>query len=156
LSFLIDHAASGLLAPNRDMLVSAIFPSLSGAAKFDFVPEETIFDEFRGSAIVTLAGDRAPFATSGQTLKASAIGYQVVRVDVDTKQVREFIYNTKGKPASRIDKQEAGDAIERPVDAKFAPDGSLYILDMGRMRMRGGHVKITGKSGRLYRLTPLP
>lgn len=156
LSFLIDHGASGLLAPNRETLVSGVFPALAGAAKFDFVPEESQFREFRGSAIVALAGDRAPFATSGLALKGTDIGYQVMRVDVDTRQVKEFIHNTKGKPSSRIDKKEAGDAMERPIDVKFAPDGSLYILDFGRMRMRGGREETTDKTGRLYRLTPLP
>jgi glucose/arabinose dehydrogenase len=155
LAFLIDHGASGLLAPNRDTLVSAAFPSLSGAAKFDFVPEETPFREFRGNAIVGMSGDRAPFASGGQPLRGT-VGFEVVRVDMDTRQVKQFIFNTKGKPKSRIDKTEAGDAMERPIDIKIAPDGSMYILDFGQMRLRGGNPEITRRSGRLYRLTPLP
>jgi glucose/arabinose dehydrogenase len=155
LSFLIDHTASGLLAPNRDTLVSAVFPSLSGAAKFDFVPDGSPFHDYAGSAIVALSGDRAPFATNGQQLKTST-GYVVVRVDVDTKQVMDFIHNTKGKPASQIPKNEVGDAMERPVDVKFAPDGTMYILDFGRLRMRGGRPQVTERTGRLYRLMPLP
>ncbi len=156
LSALIDHGASNLLAPNRDALVNGVFPALSGAAKFDFVSDESVFREFRGNALVALSGDRAPFATNGQQLKGIDIGYKVVSVDVDTKQVRDFIHNTKGKPASAIAKNEVGDAMERPVDVKFAPDGTLYILDFGRMRMRGGREEIIAKTGRLYRLAPLP
>jgi glucose/arabinose dehydrogenase len=155
LAYLIDHGASNLLAPNRDTLVSAAFPSQSGAAKFDFVPEESPFRAFRGNAIVALSGDRAPFATGGQQLKGT-VGHEVKRVDMDTRQERPFIYNTRGAPASRIPKTEAGDAMERPVDVKFAPDGSMYIVDFGRMRMRGGNPDVTRRTGRMYRLIPLP
>jgi glucose/arabinose dehydrogenase len=155
LSSLVDHNASNLLAPNRETLVTSVFPSLSGAAKFDFVPADGPFAEFAGNAIVALSGDTAPFATGGQRLKGP-VGYKVVRVDIDTRQYKDFIYNTKGKPASLIDKAEVGDALERPIDVKFAPDGSLYVLDLGRLRMRGGREEIAPNAGRLFRLIPLP
>jgi glucose/arabinose dehydrogenase len=155
LAFLIDHAASNLLAPNRETLVSYAFKPLSGAAKLDFVPEQSAFPEFRGSAIVALSGDRAPFATGGQPLKGT-IGYEVTKVDIDGRTAEPFVHNTKGKPASRIPRDEAGDAMERPVDVKFAPDGSLYILDFGRMQIRNGQPDIIERTGKLYRLVPLP
>lgn len=155
LSALIDRSASNLLEPKRETLVSYAFKPLSGAAKFDFVPSESAFREFRGSAIVALAGDRAPFATGGQPLKGT-IGYEVTKVDIDSRTAEPFVHNTKGKPASQIPRDEAGDAMERPVDVKFGPDGSLYILDFGRMRMRGGRSEVTERSGKLYRLVPLP
>src|SRR5207247_1162705 len=55
LSFVIDHNASnageGLIAPSyaRSTLLQASFPSLSGAAKFDFVPASgPLSQQFRG------------------------------------------------------------------------------------------------------------
>jgi glucose/arabinose dehydrogenase len=155
LTFLIDHAASGLVPPTtyRNVLLHGIFPSLSGAAKLDFVPPNSTFEAFRGSAIVALAGDRAPFATSGQKLR-DPVGYKVVRVDMYTKEVREFVHNTRDLPASKLG--IAGDALERPVDVKFGPDGNLYILDYGKMEMRGGREKITRGTGKILVLQPTP
>jgi glucose/arabinose dehydrogenase len=156
-SFLIDQNASNLLAPtpSRETLVSGVFPSLSGAAKFDFVPADGPFNEFAGNAIVALSGDRAPFATGGQRLKGP-VGFKVVRVDIDTRQAKDFVYNTKGVPASLIPKGQVGDALERPIDVKFAPDGSMYILDLGKLRMRGGREEVAPNAGRLFRLVSQP
>jgi glucose/arabinose dehydrogenase len=153
LTFLIDHATSGLVPPTqfRDVLLQGIFPSLSGAAKLDFVPPNTPFQRFQGSVIVALSGDRAPFATSGQKLR-QPVGYKVVRVDTYTKEVHEFIHNTRDLPASKLG--ISGDALERPVDVKFGPDGNLYILDYGKMEMHGGHEKITRGTGKLLILRP--
>lgn len=154
LAFLIDRAASNLLEPKRELLVSYAFPPLSGAAKLDFVSNSSLFSEFRGNAIVALNGDRAPFATAGQPLRGT-IGYEVARVDIDARTSEPFVHNTKGKPASQIARDEVGDAMERPIDVKFAPDGTLYILDFGEMRLRNGLPDITNRSGKLYRLVPL-
>jgi glucose/arabinose dehydrogenase len=41
--------------------------------------------------------------------------------------VATFIYNKSGLPTYLTDAGGFG----RPVDVKFGPDGSLYILDMG-------------------------
>ena len=156
LSTLLDLAASGL--PNasayRESLLFGVFPALSGAAKFDFAPATGPFKELRGSAIVALDGDRAPFATSGRRLKGP-IGYKVVRLDTDMKQARDFIRNTQGGPGSRINEEERDGLIERPADVKFAPDGRLYILDYGRMEMRNGKERIKPGTGKLLVLQPI-
>lgn len=152
LAFLIDHAESKLMAPDQSTLLRATFPSLAGAAKFAFAPGAGAFKDFHGNAIVALSGDRAPFATSGLKLQ-SISGYKVVRVDVDTRQVREFIRNTLGQPASRIGLK---DGLERPIDVQFAPDGSLYILDLGEMEVRDGYERIKEGTGKILRLTPTP
>ncbi|MGH7178958.1 MAG: hypothetical protein ACREJC_16395 [Tepidisphaeraceae bacterium] len=156
LSFLADHDASGLTSPAafREQLLKSAFPSLSGAAKFDFVPSSGQFPrEMRGNAIVALSGDRAPFASGGQKL-VGPVGYKLMRVDPDKRQKYEFITNTGGLPASKLPGGLV--ALERPVDAKFAPDGSLYILDMGQMSVRDGKEQIKPGSGRLFRLTVTP
>jgi glucose/arabinose dehydrogenase len=156
LSTLLDLAASGL--PNasayRESVLFGVFPSLSGAAKFDFAPATGPFKDLRGNAIVALDGDRAPFATSGRKLKGP-VGYKVVRLDTDMKQAADFIRNTRGGPGSRINSKQGAALLERPVDVKFAPDGKLYILDYGRMEMRNGKERIKPGTGKLLVLEPI-
>jgi len=149
-SFLIDHQSSGLLRPDRHTLLQATFPVQSGAAHIDFVPQNSPFFDYRGSAIVALWG-------SGQTSADPhnpPVGRKVVQLDVDSHQVRDFIYNTRGLPASILN--EWVESIERPADVKFGPDGSLYILDTGYAEYRTGrlHKTIPG-TGKVYRLERL-
>lgn len=155
LAALINREGSDLLPPDRARLLRAVFPSLSGAAKMAFVPDRAAdaFQPFRGQVIVALSGDRAPYATSGQKLVAPQ-GYSVVRVDLDSKQVEDFIFNTKRLPAHRT--KDIKDAIERPIDVKFGPDGALYILDFGYLEVEDGQEKVKPKTGKLYRLGPTP
>jgi glucose/arabinose dehydrogenase len=154
IGFLVDHSASGLLRPDRNTLMQATFPPLSGAAKMEFVPDSGPFNDYRGSAIVALAGDRAPFATSGYKL-TSPVGYKVVRVDVDNHQVKDFIRNTENVPASRQQKLE-GDALERPIDVKFGPDGAMYVLDFGQLQLKkDGREKVAPRTGRIFKLVPV-
>jgi glucose/arabinose dehydrogenase len=154
LSFLIDHDSSGLAAPNpHSNLLMAEFRPLSGAAKFDFVPASGPFSNLRQSgnvALVALSGDRAPFDTSGLKLTGPT-GYRVVQVNIDDRQVREFVRNTRGEPASRSG--DAG-ALERPIDVKFGPDGAIYILDFGQMEMKNGREQVKAGTGRIYKLAP--
>jgi hypothetical protein len=155
IGFLIDHNASnnleGLIAPPPQFL-QATFPPLSGAGRFDFVPDHGLLRAFQGQAIVPLGGDRAPFACSGRKL-VGPIGFKLVRVDLATRQVHDFIANAKRGPASEMD--EGQGLIERPVAAKFAPDGSLYIVDFGKMDVKqDGRRKIKPMSGRILRLRP--
>lgn len=152
LSFVIDHATSGLIPPDRSALLAATFQPLSGAAKLAFVPATGPFKQYAGNAIVALAGDRAPFATSGKKL-AGPVGYKVVRVDVGENKTWDFVRNTVGGPASRIKGEQIG--LERPIDVKFGPDGALYILDMGQITMDGGQARIKPGTGRVFRLEPM-
>jgi hypothetical protein len=154
-TFLIDHAASGLIpaAQPKDAL-EATLPSQSGAAGIEFVPSNTpgdAFKEFYGSALIAMSGDRAPFATGGQPLKGP-VGYKVVRLDPDKNQVNDFIRNTREGPASAFGGSE--DQLERPIDVAFGPDGSLYVLDFGRMRVKNGREDVTDGTGQVFRLSP--
>jgi len=47
LSALVDQDASGLQLERFDVLVNGVFPSLSGAAKMDFIPETGPFQGSR-------------------------------------------------------------------------------------------------------------
>ncbi len=158
LSFLIDHEASGLIspAPYRDTLLRTTFPSQSGAAKMNFVPGSSVLKEFRGEAIVTLAGDRAPFGTAGKQL-IGPIGHKVMRVDVDPsrKSMHDLIVNTSGTPGS-VSGELKKWALERPCDVKFGPDGTMYLLDFGHCTYTAsGQEKVSKGSGRIYKLVPL-
>lgn len=44
--------------------------------------------------------------------------------------------------------------MERPIDVKFGPDGSLYILDFGRIRIVDGKIKVYDGTGKIFRLIP--
>jgi len=156
LSFLIDHETSKLTAPNPNTLLAAEFPPLSGAAKFDFVPASGPFSGLRQAgmvAIVALFGDRAPFDTGGLKL-AGPTGYKLVQVNIDpSRQVRDFVRNTRLGPAS-ANGQPVG--LERPIDVKFGPDGALYILDFGQMQMRRGQEQVSAGTGRVFKLVGRP
>ncbi len=137
-------------------LVRAVFPSLSGAAKMTFVPEDTPFSEFRRQLVVALSGDRAPFAWdhASPPLKGP-IGHKVVRFDVesDQKVVHDFIRNTAGVPRSMAPGNKA-ELLERPIDVKVGPDGFIYVLDFGKAEYRTGRPSVTARTGQVFRLMP--
>jgi hypothetical protein len=87
LAVIIDQEGSGLVPPDRNALLRAIFPALSGAAKMAFIGDTAgdEFKPFRGNVIVALSGDRAPFATGGRPLVGPQ-GFKVMRVDLDSSR----------------------------------------------------------------------
>jgi hypothetical protein len=149
LTFLINHLASKLTSPEDTarQLLYGQFPWQSGAAKLDFVPSNSNLREYRGNVIVALDGDRAPFATSGQPL-TMVTGRKIVRIDINEKRPEEFIHNTRNIPASKLGNDV--EALERPNDVKFGPDGKLYILDYGRMEVKEGREKIVPGTGCIF------
>ena len=47
--------------------------------------------------------------------------------------------------------------LERPTAVKFDPrDGSMYIVDFGRMRMKGGRERVSAHTGRIFKLRVRP
>jgi len=157
-SFLIDHSASnkgeGLISPKRSSLLQGVFPSLSGAAKLDFVPPDGPLKQWRNNAIIALSGDRAPFATGGAKNFQGPIGFKVARLDMTTREVEDIVRNTRGGPASRLPRGQG--LIERPWSVKFAPNGALYIVDIGEIDYRDGRTRVKRDTGRLYILEPAP
>ncbi|MFL5554949.1 MAG: PQQ-dependent sugar dehydrogenase [Gemmatimonadaceae bacterium] len=100
-----------------------------------------------GEAFIAQFGDMTP-----KTGKVWApVGARVVRVDLKTGDVRDFIIN-KGKthgPASEIGSK----GIERPVDARFGPGGSeLYITDFGIMTVSDKGPAAREKTGVIWRV----
>lgn len=71
---------------------------------------------------------------------------------MDSRQVKDFIRNTAGVPASM---QTYGTvALERPIDVKIGPDGALYILDSGRIENKTGIPRLFPGTGRIFKLMP--
>jgi glucose/arabinose dehydrogenase len=101
-----------------------------------------------GNAFVAQFGDMSPSA--GKVLHP--VGYQVVRVDVKTGVMNEFMANrhrTRG-PASKF----GGGGIERPVAVRFNPKGdALYVVDFGIMTMSDRGPQPRKGTGVLWRIT---
>ena len=153
---IINRDASGLKLPAAETLLQGTFPSQSGAAGLAFVPPDAtpLSADFAGNAIVALSGDQAPFGTGGLKL-LGPVGHKVMRVDVDRKQVHEFIRNTQNVPASRI-KDSKPEELERPIDVKMGPDGALYVLDLGRMILKHGKPVVEKGTGQIFVLKVAP
>src|SRR5881628_3520013 len=78
------------------------------------------------------------------------VGFKVVRVDLGRQTVTDFVSNVKDGPAS----SQGGigrPQLERPIDVKFGPDGSLYILDFGQDRVEDGSHRVAARTGRIFR-----
>jgi len=155
--FIINHAASGtngLSPPDPQELLKGQFPPLSGAAHLQFVPPSGPFRQFLGSAVVALWGNKAPFATSNWPLNSASIGGKLVLIDPDKHTTADFVFNTKLLPASQ--QGDDPNALERPIDAQFGPDGALYILDYGHMEMRDSDERIYDNTGKIFKLVAPP
>ena len=144
-SFVIDHAASGLVRPDRSTLIHAPLGVQAGAAKVAFVPAKSQLSDYTGDVLIALSGDRAPFANAGEELPGVPAGYKVVRID-DSRQVSDFIVNVSQDPKSKTLR------LYRPVDVKFSPAGELYVLDFGRASYKKGQPQVSKGTGVVYRL----
>jgi hypothetical protein len=102
-----------------------------------------------GQAFIAEFGDQAP--STGKVL--SPVGAKVVRVDVTTGVVEDFAVN-RGHvqaPASWT----GGGGLERPVAARFGPDGTaLYIVDFGVFTVDGDRFMPHQGTGVLWRIMP--
>jgi glucose/arabinose dehydrogenase len=124
---------------------TAYLPVHSSADGFD-ISRNPAFGQL-GYAFVALFGDMAPRV--GKVL--GPVGFKVVRVNLTTGTVEDFARNRgdANGPASRL--QLSG--LERPIAARFSPDGSaLYIVDFGIMRMTGKGPESQPHTGRVWRI----
>lgn len=100
-----------------------------------------------GQAFIAQFGDMSP----GVGGVVQGVGFKVVRVDLATGVVHDFAAN-KGKangPASYLEKG----GLERPVDARFSPDGTaLYVVDFGVMTIGNEGPEPLLKTGRVWRI----
>ncbi|MFP5211813.1 MAG: PQQ-dependent sugar dehydrogenase [Acidobacteriota bacterium] len=133
--------------PNDPQVPAAILGDHASADGFDF-SRGTKFGHV-GEAFIAEFGDEAP--TTGKVL--GPVGFKVVRVDTKTGVINDFAANrgnTNG-PASKLGKG----GLERPLAARFTPDGSaLYVVDFGvMMQSKQGAIPQKG-TGVLWRIVP--
>lgn len=103
---------------------------------------------YTGEAFIAQFGDMAP--NVGKVM--APVGFKVVRVNTANGVVTDFAVNkgNKNAPASAL---RAG-GLERPVSAKFSPDGTaLYIVDFGVMRIEGKKVIPQKNTGVIWKVT---
>ena len=127
LDFVIDHEASGLTPPDKS-LIAGLHEFNSSPSLMDFAP--TAWGDLAGQLFVAEWGDLAP---PTNPLRDKPVGSQVVRLDTATGKLVPFIRNLRRGPASA--QGAPGMGIERPFDVKFGPDGAMYIVDFGVVRI---------------------
>jgi glucose/arabinose dehydrogenase len=131
--------------PNDPPKPAAVFGVHASADGFDFSRSAAF--GFEGEAFVAEFGDMAPGV--GKTL--DPVGFQVVRVNPTNGVIHSFATNKgdQNAPASYLKRG----GLERPVDAKFSPDGSaLYVVDFGVMTT-GKKPDPRQNTGVLWRIT---
>jgi glucose/arabinose dehydrogenase len=101
---------------------------------------------FVGHAFVALFGDVAPITTRS----LAPVGYKVVRVDPDRREIVDFAVNRVEGPASKL----PHNGFERPCHCTFGPDGALYVVDWGQIVIapEKGGIRMPEGSGALWRI----
>lgn len=121
--------------PGKPPAPVALLGVHSSSNMFDFSRNRQF--GYVGQAFIAQFGDQSP--ASGKVM--APVGFKVVRVDVRNGVTEDFAVN-RGRvngPASKI----GGGGFERPVAARFSPDGTaLYVVDFGVMTLgQGGKVR---------------
>lgn len=102
----------------------AEFQPHSSIMGFDFDYTNT-FGIF-GDIYVAEYGSHGPL-TLGPSVPYRGIGHKISKIERSTGEVTTFISNKSGLPTYITGEGGFG----RPVDVKFGPDDSMYILDIG-------------------------
>lgn len=127
----------------------ASFETHAAANGLDF-PRDGDFG-FAGQAFVALFGDLAPVTTVRQVVPS---GFKVVRVDPESGAITDFAVNRTQGPASKL----FHGGFERPSHCAFGPDGALYVVDFGEIKIapEKGGIRIKQGTGALWRIRRLP
>ena len=106
---------------------------------------------FEGEAFVALFGDLAPVTTPRQVVPA---GFKVVRVDPDGGRITDFAVNRRQGPASKL----FHGGFERPSHCAFGPDGALYVVDWGEIKIapEKGGIRMKQGTGAVWRIRRQP
>ena len=123
----------------------ASFETHAAANGFDFSAGAGF--GFAGEAFVALFGDLAPVTTPRQVVPA---GFKVVRVDPGTGTIADFAVNTVQGPASKL----FHGGFERPSSCIFGPDGALYVVDFGEIKIapEKGAIRMKQGTGAVWRI----
>jgi glucose/arabinose dehydrogenase len=128
LGFLIDHAASGLTAPDPAVVVGR-HEINSSPSLLDVAPAS--WSAMAGHLFIAEWGDLSPPTNPLRGKKPA--GYRVVRVDPSTGRLEPFLWGRQPGPASMNDAQ--GQGLDRPFNVKFGPDGTMYVVDYGVVKI---------------------
>lgn len=128
LAFVIDHEASGLTPPDPSLVVGR-HEINSSPSMLDVAPAS--WGGMAGHLFIAEWGDLAPPTNPLRGKKPA--GYRVVHVDPATGAVEPFVWNRQPGPASMHGMQ--GQGVERPFNVKFGPDGAMYIVDYGVVKI---------------------
>lgn len=126
LGFVINHQASGLTPPDKN-LVAGLHPFHSSPSLLDIAPGS--WGDRAGRLFIAEWGDLTPPTDP----KVTRTGYRIVQLNPATKEVIPFVSNRGGLPGS--EQGALGMALERPFDVKFGPDGAMYIVDYGQVKI---------------------
>ena len=115
-----------------------------GVNGFDFCRDPNF--GFEGDAFVTLFGDISPVTARPGTPR----GFKIMRVDTQTGRVADFAVNRIQGPASRLPHH----GLERPSHCQFGPDGALYVVDWGEIKIAPevGGIRMKKQTGTLWRI----
>jgi glucose/arabinose dehydrogenase len=105
---------------------------------------------FEGDAFVCLFGDLNP----NTTRQPSPAGYKIARIDMRSREALDFAVNKIVGPASKL----PHGGFERPSHCEFGPDGALYVVDWGEIKIapEAGGVRMKEGTGTLWRIRPVP
>ncbi|HUQ07906.1 MAG TPA: hypothetical protein VM261_35670 [Kofleriaceae bacterium] len=132
--------------PGKVPVPRALLPVHGSANGFDIARDDAF--GHRGQAFVALFGDMAP--PVGKVI--GPVGFEVVRVDLDTGIYRDFARNhgDAAGPASKLSSK----GLERPVAVRFDPSGeALYVVDFGVVRMTDKGAQPEPATGAVWRIT---
>ena len=119
------------------------FASHTGANGLAFSPGGAFGHD--GDAFVAAFGTFAP-VTTGVNLNPA--GFSVLRVDLETRDIDEFVKNRVPGPAYMT----PGDGIDRPTDVVFGPDASMYVVDWGASTLDTSGLKLVPHTGVVWRV----
>lgn len=122
------------------------FQTHAGANGVDFCRNADF--GFEGDAFVALFGDIAPLTTLRRAITPA--GFKVVRVDTRNRRIMNFAVNRIEGPASKLPHE----GFERPSHCQFGPDGALYVVDFGIVRIapEKGGIRMQQGTGTLWRI----
>jgi len=119
------------------------FASHTGANGLAFSPGGTF--GFDGDAFIAAYGTFTPVTTG---INMALVGFGVLRVDMKTREIHDFIENKLPGPAY-INQQ---DGLNRPSDVLFGPDASMYIVDWGAATIDSEGLKLKPHTGVVWRV----
>lgn len=130
LQFLIDHEASGLEQPDKSLILG-LHEVNSSPSKLDVAPAS--WGDYADHLFVTEFGDME-WITNPMRDKPTGSRIVVMKTTgTGEHTIRPFVQNEQVGPGSTQGK--LGEGIERPYDVKFGPDGAMYIVDFGSLRV---------------------